>query len=239
MTDQPCVALPVLGGGQAASWAALIEIAPMLGEHWLLIGGQMVLLHEVERHASEIRPTDDIDVAVDLRAHPSGLEAMHDALSLAGFDQNVPAPSGTAHRYRRGAAVIDVLAPDNMGARAQLDLGAGHTIEAPGSTQAFRRSELVTVELDGSEATIRRPNLVGALLGKVAAVTKIRSQSAAERAKHVRDVDALARLLGVEDRRLAALTKSERKLFERYLVEIDLSALAAAQLRLLLEPSKD
>jgi hypothetical protein len=43
----------------------------------------------------------------------------------------------------------------------------------------------------------------------------------------------------VEDRRLAGLTKSERKLFERYLVEIDLSALAAAQLRLLLAPSKD
>ena len=239
MSDQPCVALPVLGGGQAASWAALIEIAPMLGEHWLLIGGQMVLLHEVERHASEIRPTDDIDVAVDLRARPSGLSAMHDALSLAGFDQDVPAPSGTAHRYRRGGAVVDVLAPDNMGARAQLGLGAGHRIEAPGTTQAFRRIELVTVELAGSEATIRRPNLVGALLGKVAAVTRIRSQAAAERAKHVRDADALARLLGVGDRRLAALTKADRKLLERYVAEIDLSALAAAQLRLLLAPSKD
>ena len=217
----------------------MIEIAPLLGDHWLLIGGQMVLLHEVERHASEIRPTDDIDVAVDLRAHPSGLEAMHDALSLAGFDQDVPAPSGTAHRYRRGGAVIDVLAPDNIGARARLGLGAGHTIEAPGTSQAFRRSELVTVELEGSEATIRRPNLVGALLGKVAAVTRIRSQAAAERAKHVRDADALARLLGAEDRRLAALTKADRKLLERYVAEIDLSALAAAQLRLLLAPSKD
>ena len=239
MADHPRVVLPVLGGGQAASWAALIEIAPMLGDHWLLIGGQMVLLHEVERHASEIRPTDDIDVAVDLRARPSGLSAMHDALSLAGFDQDVPAPSGTAHRYRRGGAVVDVLAPDNMGARAQLGLGAGHRIEAPGTTQAFRRIELVTVELAGSEATIRRPNLVGALLGKVAAVTRIRSQAAAERAKHVRDADALARLLGVGDRRLAALTKADRKLLERYVAEIDLSALAAAQLRLLLASSKD
>ena len=96
-----------------------------------------------------------------------------------------------------------------------------------------------TVELEGSEATIRRPNLVGALLGKVAAVTRIRSQTAAERAKHVRDADALARLLGAEDRRLAALTKADRKLLERYVDEIDFSALADAQLRLLLAPSKD
>lgn len=125
------------------------------------------------------------------------------------------------------------------GLGAQLGLGAGHTIEAPGSTQAFRRSELITVELEGSEATIRRPNMIGALLGKVAAVLKTHSQTAAERAKHVRDADALARLLGVEDRRVAALTEAECKLLERCAAEIDLSALAAAQLRLLLAPSKD
>ena len=52
----------------------------MLGDHWLLIGGQMVLLHEVERHASEIRPTDDIDVAADLPARPPGAGATHDAI---------------------------------------------------------------------------------------------------------------------------------------------------------------
>jgi len=50
------------------------------------------------------------------------------------------------------------------------------------------------LELNGSEATIRRPNLVGALLGKVATVTKIPSQTAPERAKHRQDADALAKL---------------------------------------------
>lgn len=151
MTDQPRVVLPVLGGGQAASWAALIEIAPMLGDHWLLIGGQMVLLHEVERHASEIRPTDDIDVAVDLRAHPSGLSAMHDALSMAGLDQDVPAPSGTAHRYRRGGAVIDVLAPDNMGARAQLGLGAGHLVDSLYERHAIQECERLSDKASSGE----------------------------------------------------------------------------------------
>ncbi|MEN9646137.1 MAG: hypothetical protein RL238_2806 [Actinomycetota bacterium] len=41
--DEPAVIrLPPLVGGQAASWRALIEVAPQLGQHWLLIGGQMV-----------------------------------------------------------------------------------------------------------------------------------------------------------------------------------------------------
>lgn len=234
MVDQPRVALPALGGGQAASWAALIEIAPMLGDHWLLIGGQMVLLHEVERHSSAVRPTHDVDVAVDLRAVPAGLAAMHDALSSSDFRQDSPSPIGIAHRYRRGKAVIDVLAPDRIGSRARLTLGAGRTLEAPGSTQAFRRSELVTVTFEGVEATIRRPNLIGALLGKVAAVTKIPSQTNAERTKHRHDADALAQLLGPHDRRSADLTRTERRMLES--LANDLSPLASAQISLLLAP---
>lgn len=71
-----------------------------------------------------------------------------------------------------------------------LGLGSGRTIEAPGGSQALVRSSVVDVELaDGSTARVRRPTLVGALLGKVAAVTQIVSQTSAERAKHVRDVD--------------------------------------------------
>lgn len=59
--------------------------------------------------------------------------------------------------------MIDILGPDNVGERAKLDLGVGRTIQAPGTTQALRRSGSVTVEFDGSSATILRPDLVGAL----------------------------------------------------------------------------
>lgn len=90
MVDQPRIVLPALGGDQGASWSALIEIAPILGDHWLLIGGQMALLLHVERHASSIRPTHDVDVDVDLRAALSGLAAMRDALSSTGFRQGHP-----------------------------------------------------------------------------------------------------------------------------------------------------
>ena len=83
MVDQPVIVLPPLFGGQAESWAALVELAPAFGDNWLLVGGQMVFLHEVERQATDVRPTDDIDVVVDLRAEPAGLARIHSALISA------------------------------------------------------------------------------------------------------------------------------------------------------------
>jgi hypothetical protein len=90
------------------------------------------------------------------------------------------------------------------------------------------------VELtDGSTARVRRPTVVGALLGKVAAVMQIVAQTSAERAKHVRDVDSLARLLGPTDREQAQLTRKERSVLERMAELPDLSALAQRSIGLL------
>jgi hypothetical protein len=75
--------------------------------------------------------------------------------------------------------------------------------------------------------------VVGALLGKVAAVTQIVAQTSAERAKHVRDVDSLARLLGPTDRDQAHLTRKERSALERMVELPDLSALAQRSIVLL------
>jgi hypothetical protein len=231
---EPVVVIPPLVGGQAESWSALVELAPRFGENWLLVGGQMVFLHEVERRASELRPTFDVDVVVDLRAEPGGLDRIHSILVNAGFEQDPPGPDGAAHRYRQGAAVIDVLAPDNVGKRARLRLGAGRTIEAPGTTQAFRRSSIVAVEFGGMVAPIRRPNVVGALVGKAAAVVKISSQSPASRTKHLRDLDSLARLLGPEDRHDANLSPTERRLITGLLDSSQLTDLAVVSLQALL-----
>ncbi len=236
MDELGVIRLPRLVGGQAESWRALIEIAPQLGNHWLMIGGQMVFLHEVERESTDVHPTNDIDLVVDLRIDPFALGHTHTVLARAGFSQDLPGPEGVAHRYRRGEAIIDVLAPDHMGARATLALGSGHTIEAPGTSQAFGRASLIRVELDDNTAgVVRRPTLIGALLGKAAAVTEIVSMSVAERAKHVRDVDALARLLGPTDRADAALTTKERSTLLRIAKHPDLSPLAVRSIQLTTE----
>jgi hypothetical protein len=57
-TEPPVVRLPPLAARQRESWEALLEVAPTLGDHWLLIGDQMVFLHEVAaRRPGHDRPT--------------------------------------------------------------------------------------------------------------------------------------------------------------------------------------
>jgi len=208
----------------------------MFGKSWTLVGGQMVFLHQIERSSTEVRPTDDVDVVVDLRAEPGALRRIHQVLRDAGFSQHSPGADGVAHRYGRGAALLDVLAPDNLGAKSNLKIGGGRTIAASGSTQAIRRTSEVLVRIGNEAGPVRRPDVVGALLGKCAAVTKIVSQTTAGRLKHLGDLDALALLLGPDDRRDADLSKSERKALRRILALGELSPLAEASVDLLIQP---
>ena len=70
-------------------------------------------------------------------------------------------------------------------------------------------------------------------------MVKIPSQSVASRAKHLRDFDSLARLLGVADRKSADLTKSERRMLAGLIDEFGVSELGARSLQVLLEvPSR-
>jgi hypothetical protein len=235
--EPPIVRLPPLAGRQDESWRALVEIATQLGRHWLLVGGQMVFLHEVERGDSATRPTDDVDVVVDLRVKPGGLAHVHHVLTRSGFEQSPPDRDGIAHRYRRAGATIDVLAPDNLGRRTPLTLGIGRTIQAPGASQALARSSTIRVELaDGAIAPVRRPTLVGALLGKVAATTQVGWQSPADRAKHLRDVDSLARQLGPADGHEANLTPRERAALDRIAVLPEMSPLSQRAISVLTSP---
>ena len=80
-------------------------------------------------------------------------------------------PELLAHRYRRGAASIDVLAPEGLGIRADLTTTPpGHTLQVPGGTQALQRAELVDVTFRGRHGQIPRPSLLGAIVGKSCAV---------------------------------------------------------------------
>jgi hypothetical protein len=202
----------------------------------MLIGGQMVFLHELERGSLNARPTDDVDVIVNLRVDPRGLANTHATLINSGFLQDSPSPDGIAHRYRRKLATIDVLAPDNIGTRSRLSLGAGRTISVPGGTRSFERQSTIVVALaTGDETSINRPTLVGALLAKSAALTEIVSLTSAERAKHLQDVDSLAQLLGIEDVETADLTGKERLSIERIASGAVLSPLAVASMQLLVQ----
>ncbi|MBL6927098.1 MAG: nucleotidyl transferase AbiEii/AbiGii toxin family protein [Acidimicrobiia bacterium] len=231
------VVLPPMVEGQAESWKALLEVAPSMGHDWILVGGQMVLLHCANRKHTGMRPTTDVDIVVDIRSPEQSLTRVNQLLIGAGFSQDQPGPEGLAHRYRRGSAVFDVLVPDHMGGRSDRRIGVGRTVEAPGTRQALGRAEVFQVETAGHAGLVRCPSLVGAVIGKVAAVLRIDSATPNTRQKHLDDVDVLATLLGADDRRLAALSQGERQMFERIVFEhgSTLSPLATRSIELTLE----
>lgn len=208
------VALPAMGESQKQSWHALMDLCEQLDSDWTLIGGQMVHLHCAERGASSVRPTNDADTVLDIRSSPLMHETFTGVLRDLGFSPEISG-EGIQHRWRKNLAQIDVLIPEGVGLRAAGRSGAGGapTISAPGTTQALQRSEPVSVLVEGRLGTVRRPNLVGALVGKAAARTEISSDRKADR--HCIDFVVLAGLISAADFRDATLVKKDRSRLSR------------------------
>ena len=210
----PVVVLPALTGKQALAWDALMAVAADLGEGWTLIGGQMVLLHQAERRPADADPSSgaslrwsyDLDVVVNLRTNRTRMRHIDSVLRDHGFDQQI-LPIG--HRYVDAAGtVFDVLAPDHLG-RHLPRLGRGNTLQATGGTQALKRSGLVEVERDQQRSLIPRPDIVGALLIKIAAASG--PPTGRGNRRHLLDVMTLAALITPQDAANAALTRKELK----------------------------
>lgn len=166
-------------------WWLLFELTEADSEGCLLIGGQMMQLLAAEHGVSGlVRPTDDVDVVVDVRLRPGGTEWLAGWLQDRGFALEGVSAEGVGHRFARkaeggpGTTIVDVLAPERVGARAGLfTVRPAHTVQAPGARQAFERSELVEVAVAGMLergeriGRVRRPKLLGALILKAAATS--------------------------------------------------------------------
>ena len=211
------VVLPAVALGhskQAAAWAALLSVAPDLGQEWTLAGGQMVLLHQVERpppnlvlHPADLRMSVDLDIVVNIRAGRRQLPHINDTLVRHGFHQQI---AEIAHRYERSSdgVIVDVLAPDHLGPNLPR-LGHSRTLQAAGATQALKRTATVTVVAGHLSAPIRRPSLVGALLMKVAVARHV-GTGGNRMSRDLDDVWRLALLLDDEDAADAKLTREEQ-----------------------------
>lgn len=136
-----------------------------------MIGAHMVALHGWEAGREPIRPSEDADVLVDVRAVTGGTERLSQTLVRAGFELDGVTPQGIGHRFRHGPVRFDVLAPDGLGPRTSIrTIGRARTVEVPGGTQALRRSVRVDVRSRSKRGTVHRPDLLGALLVKVRAI---------------------------------------------------------------------
>lgn len=178
---------------------------------WSLAGGSLVRLHLAERHGDGGRSTRDIDVILDVRAHPWSIDKMVTVLRDAGFAPDGLNPSGHDHRWVRGDAQIDVLTPDFLGPNL-LDRkfpGLGKLLPTRGAQFGLHRSERVRVRIDDFELDVNRPDLVGALYEKCSALLVPLDT---DKERHLTDIGLLTELVAPDDRRqLLALRPREKQ----------------------------
>lgn len=68
--ERPPVALPVMDEPQEAAWHALMDFDRDLDESWVLVGGQMTMIHCLEHGVDGYRATDDGDIVLGVWTGP-------------------------------------------------------------------------------------------------------------------------------------------------------------------------
>jgi hypothetical protein len=161
---------------QEASWKVLLELCAEFPGGWCLIGGQMVWLLSLEHGVEPVRVTEDVDVAVDIRADQRGITRLCSWLEGHAFSLEGINTDGIGHRYVSsvykgpGKVIFDILAPDNMGKRADLTTSPpARTVSAPGARIALDAVQSVGITLNGRRGYVRRPSLLAAILVKASA----------------------------------------------------------------------
>ena len=132
----------------------------------------MIHLHCWQRARPAPRVTTDADLILDIRAKGTVLATVTALLQERGFQEDGRSPTNVGHRWKRDRVSFDVLLPEGLsraGARTPTVTGA-QTVQVPGGTQAIDRAQSVEVDIAGRVGRIIRPSLLGALVGKAAAL---------------------------------------------------------------------
>lgn len=171
------VVLNAMTPAQEESWKVMLELYENFPAGWCLIGGQMVWLLALEHGVEPIRVTEDVDVVVDIRVDQQAITRLCAWLESRGFKLEGINTDGVGHRYVSstyegpGKVMFDVLAPDNMGERADLTTSPpARTVSAPGTRIALDTVQQVEILLQGQGGCVLRPSLLAAILVKVAAI---------------------------------------------------------------------
>ncbi|WP_301925012.1 hypothetical protein [Corynebacterium glaucum] len=219
MPEEP-IRLFTTDPSERASWEGLRDLAEVLPLGWSLARGTLVRLHTTERNAASTRSTTDIDLILDIRAHPRTKHNVGHALSGCGFRiAQPPNPAGHDHRWERPVAgerdikaQIDVLAPSGLrpSTYEKKFPGIGRLLATRGAQFGIDRSELVTVTVDDElTLTVNRPDAIGALYEKCSALL---NHSDTKKRRHYEDINQLCAVLDFEDRQaLGDLRQKELK----------------------------
>jgi len=90
---------------------AVSNVLDGLGQEFVFVGGATVSLYASDPDlAAEVRPTDDVDVVVELASY-GGYAAIDEKLRGLGFVNDVA--SGVICRYRMQGIIVDVMPTDS------------------------------------------------------------------------------------------------------------------------------
>jgi predicted nucleotidyltransferase len=167
------VTLPPITGALDTLWSLILDLAERVPRtRWQLIGGQMVMLHGLVAGRAPLRVSRDVDLLADLLTDRDGLRMCVRAVQDLRFEPSEDTNGRHVYRFVRaeGNAVVDVLAPDHFPPRWSLRTVRGKdTIQVEGGHQALKRGAVVAVIKDDRSAHVPVPDLLGALVMKVAA----------------------------------------------------------------------
>lgn len=209
------VVIPPLPEHQTQMWHTLLDFEK-LGHPWVLVGGQMTMLHCLEHGITSVRPTDDGDVVVGVWTRRDALTTATRFLRERGFSE-VKTSDGYGYRYQRDEdTVIDLLLPEGLSRQHQYPATASGRpgFSADGGNQALARAQRVPVTIDGITGHVRRPAILGAIVAKAHAW---RADSR-DNARHAQDIATLA-LIGLSDPRsvLQDARPADRKIVRGFL----------------------
>ena len=212
------ITLPAPDERTTRLWVAVFELHERMPKDWTLVGGQMVLLHCIERGTFPVRATNDLDAVLDVRANAHVLLDFTSHLQQVGFKPTGTSPQGHQHRWVRDDVSIDVMIPRHVGERAARRTGVTRatTLETPGAQQALNRSATVEMLVAGRNGQVNRPSLLGSLVAKAAAHTVLVDPG---RDRHLLDFVTLAALVTSTD----GVQRATRR--DRYYLEGMLGAL--------------
>ena len=90
-----------VAGHAADLWTALLDVGEAAPQGWVLIGGQMVLLHAIEHGVAWPRVSMDLDVLVNARVTAS-VRRFVAVIESIGFALDGMSPEMLAHRIGVG-----------------------------------------------------------------------------------------------------------------------------------------
>jgi len=93
------VTLSSMTATQEEGWRTLLDLYQDFRTGWCLIGGQMVWLLAIEHGVEPIWLTDDVDVAVDVRANQEAIRRLCAWLESRQFRLEGINKDGIGHRF--------------------------------------------------------------------------------------------------------------------------------------------